>query len=169
VIRAGKFGLLILAAIFAVGGCNQPEAAGGVWYKWGKTLEEADDDCRDCYYEAVKYARENSKPYAMQYAPESGPLGDYRDRYAIRGHGVGEDYAGPETEQLLSGARPYSYTSLRDRQVRRCMLEKGYRLRSGQSIGGNLAKREVPVAGDWWVAGIPDANSADPNEAGETE
>jgi hypothetical protein len=163
--RAGTFGLLILAAIFASAGCEQ-QAASGIWYKWGKTLEEADDDCRDCYYEAVKYARANTKPYAAQYAADSGPLADYRDRYAMQGHGVGEEYPGREMEQLLNGARPYSYTSLRDRQLRRCMLERGYRLRSAGSLGGNLAKRQVPVAGDWWVAGIPDANGADPNETG---
>ena len=161
--------MLILAGVLAAGGCNHSEAANGMWYKWGKTLEEADNDCRDCYYEAAKYARENTRPYAVQYAPDSGPLSDYRDRYAMRGHGIGEDYAGHDTEQLLSAARPYSYTSLRNRQVRRCMLEKGYRLRSAESLGGNLAKREVPVAGDWWVAGIPDANSADPNENTEIE
>ena len=165
--------ILCLAAIAALsaGGCSGGEATNGVGYKWGKTLEEADDDCRDCYYEAVKYARQRSRTYASGYAPDSGPYGDYRDRYAMMGHGVGEDLRVDQSNRFMSGARQNSYENLRERQMHRCMTAKGYRIRSGKNLGGNLAKMEVPVAGEHWVAGIvvADANSADPNEHGIVE
>ena len=160
-----------LLVIAAAGGCKSSgergrEQAPTVWYKWAKTLGEADNDCRDCYYEAAKYARQRRAGYVSGYAPEGGPYGDYRDRYAMAGHGTGEPIVGSESERYMSSGRPMSYEELRDRQMERCMKEKGYRRRDAGGIGGNLAKMEVPVAGDHWVAGIAaeDANSADPNE-----
>jgi hypothetical protein len=170
-------GCLVLAAITAAGGCTSSSGAAHkkapatVWYKWGKTIEEADDDCRQCYYEAAKYARQNRAGYISGYAPEEGPYGDYRDSYAMAGHGTGERLAGNDADRYASPGRPMSYEGLRDRQVDRCMKEKGYRRRDAGSIGGDLVKMEVPVAGEHWVAGIPaaDANSADPNERPEEE
>jgi hypothetical protein len=160
------FKLLVIAMVSAAAGCSGVAAVNDVWYKWGKTLEEADDDCRACYYEAVKYARRNSEPYASAYTPGSGPYADYRDRYAVMGHGVGEDLRVAYSDRFMSGARQSSYESLRQRQMVRCMTAKGYRIRSGKSLGENLARRQVPVAGNHWVAGVvlADANSADATE-----
>jgi hypothetical protein len=163
VVSSGAAELLLVVMISAAGGCKGEERPNAVWYQWSKTLEQADNDCRDCYYDAVKYARVHSKPY-RHYAPENDTLMDYRERYGIRGHGVGQDSIIRDPENLASGPNQNSYTDLRDRQMNRCMNSKGYRTRCSKDLGDILAIREVPVAGDHWVAGlVADSNDRDPN------
>jgi hypothetical protein len=106
----------ILALIGPVfGGCS---CASRYWYNPAKTVNEAEQDCRRCYDQAVQRASED---FADEYDGRSAYMGESPDFSGRYDHMSGSEF-GALREWTLWG------TTYRENLLRGCMKSKGYRL-----------------------------------------
>lgn len=115
--------ILTLITLF-VAGCSADRC---YWYQTGQTLQQARQDCRNCYNEALEDSLEIEQTY---------------ERRSVQVYDRDPEYL-PGFQDVIT-----TYQLRVENATRGCMKRKGYRLTRASELGSEVHRRTTCISGD---------------------